>query len=174
MANSKIVYFGKVLMDLTKDTVVADKLLTGYTAHDKSGEEIVGTCDFDVNSQDATVNPAEILKDKTAYDRGVKLTGTMPNNAAVSGTISTKDGVYTVPQGYHDGSGKVQIDDVEKAKIIAENIITELIMQTSNVIFQSLLYAVNSNKIAANPHRELQIVRKLGIYFSNFACDFRI
>ena len=31
-------------------------------------------------------------------------------------------GEYTIPQGYHDGSGKVAIDTNEQAKLIAENI----------------------------------------------------
>ena len=38
MANkniSKVVYGGKTLIDLTADTVTADKLLSTYTAHDK-------------------------------------------------------------------------------------------------------------------------------------------
>ena len=37
---NKVVYGGTVLIDLTGDTVTADKVLTGYTAHDKSGETI--------------------------------------------------------------------------------------------------------------------------------------
>ena len=41
MANSKIIYFGETLMDLTQDTVEADKLLQGVTAHGADGEEIV-------------------------------------------------------------------------------------------------------------------------------------
>jgi len=46
----------------------------------------------------------------------------MPNRGAISGSISTVDGEYTVQQGYHDGSGKVSIDSTEQAKIIAGNI----------------------------------------------------
>ena len=46
----------------------------------------------------------------------------MKNNGAVKGTISTVAGEYTVPQGYHDGSGKVSIDATEQAKLIATNI----------------------------------------------------
>lgn len=99
-----------------------DKILAGFTAHDQSGAAITGTCEFDVDSGDATVQVAEILKDKTAYARGAKLTGTMPNNGAVSLNISTVNGAVTIPQGYHDGSGKVQILDTEKAKLIASNI----------------------------------------------------
>ena len=122
MSINKVVYGGKTLIDLTGDTVTADKVLEGFTTHDKSGASITGTCTFDVNSGDATVSVAEMLTGKTAYARGTKLTGTMPNNGAVTGKISTKDGAYTIPQGYHDGSGKVSIDATEQAKIIAQNI----------------------------------------------------
>lgn len=34
-------------------------------------------------------------------------TGTMPNNGAVSGSITTNGGTYTIPKGYHNGSGTV-------------------------------------------------------------------
>lgn len=122
MAVNKVIYGGKTLIDLTADTVAADQLLAGQTAHDKSGAEITGTCDYDVNSQDATAAVAEILEGKTAYARGTQLTGTMKNNGAVTGTISEKDESYTIPVGYHDGSGKVSIDSTEQAKIIADNI----------------------------------------------------
>lgn len=122
MGKNKIIYGGTVLIDLTADTVTADKLISGITAHDKSGEIITGTCDYDVNSTDATVAVAEMLIGKTAYARGSKLTGTMPNNGAVTGVIATKDGVYTIPLGFHDGSGSVAIDADEQAKIIASNI----------------------------------------------------
>ena len=119
---NKVVFGGKTLIDLTGDTITANKLLQDVTAHDKSGATITGTCTFDVDSTDATAAVAEILKGKTAYARGAKLTGTMPNNGAVKGTISTVDGEYTVPLGYHDGSGKVSIDATEQAKLVAENI----------------------------------------------------
>lgn len=119
---NKVIYNGTVLIDLTADTVTADKILTTYTAHDKTGNIITGTCDYDVNSKDATVGVAEILKGKTAYAAGKKLTGTMPNNGAVTLTIDTVAGVVKIPQGYHDGSGTVKILTTEQAKLIAENI----------------------------------------------------
>jgi len=119
---NKVVYNGQTLIDLTADTVTADKILDGYTAHDKSGANIEGTCTYDADTSDATASVAEILATKSAYVNGVKLTGTMPNRGAVTGTISTKDGEYTVQQGYHDGSGKVSINSTERAKIIAGNI----------------------------------------------------
>ena len=122
MAINKVIYGGNTLIDLTSDTVTADKMLAGYKAHDKSGTLITGSCEFDVNSGDATAAIAEILNGKTAYARGAKLTGTMPNRGSITGTISTLDGTYTVQQGYHDGSGKVGIDSTEQAKLIPTNI----------------------------------------------------
>lgn len=122
MAISKVIYGGETLIDLTADTVKADKVLKGYTTHGADGEAITGTCDYDANTQDATATEAEILKGKTAYNKGVKITGKMTNNGAVAGKISTKSGKYTVPQGYHDGSGTVQIDASEQAKLVPTNI----------------------------------------------------
>lgn len=119
---NKVIYGSTVLIDLTADTVTPDKILTGFTAHDQSGASITGTCEYDVDSGDATVQVAEILSDKTAYARGARLTGTMPNNGAVSLTISSKDDSISIAQGYHDGSGTVKLLDSEKAKLIAANI----------------------------------------------------
>ena len=123
MANyiNKLVVGNEVKFDLTSDTVTAEKLLNGFTAHDKSGAPITGTCTYDSDTQDATVAVAEILEGKTAYARGAKLTGTMPNKGAVSGTIATKE-AYTIPMGFHDGSGTVSLDATESAKLIGGNI----------------------------------------------------
>lgn len=45
MANlnvNKVIYGGDVLIDLTGDSVSADKILKDITAHDKSGAKITG------------------------------------------------------------------------------------------------------------------------------------
>lgn len=122
MAINKVIYGNDILIDLTADTITPSDLASGVTAHDASGAVITGT---NTNDSDTTADTAlvgEILSGKTAHARGTQLTGTMPNNGAVSGVISTKDQEYSVPQGYHDGSGKVKIDTTEQAKIIAGNI----------------------------------------------------
>lgn len=54
MANknaNKVVLGGSVLIDLTQDSVTADSLLSGVTAHDKSGNIITGTLLSDFKSE---------------------------------------------------------------------------------------------------------------------------
>lgn len=119
---NKVVVNGVTKLDLTGDTITADKLLKGFTAHARSGATISGTCTYDADTKDANATSAELLAGKTAYVAGSKVTGSMTNNASVSGSISTKNGTYTVPQGYHDGGGSVAISATEQAKLIAGNI----------------------------------------------------
>ena len=121
--NNKIVLAsGEVLIDLTGDTVEAAHVLDGFTFHDKSGAPVTGTCTYDSDTSDDTAAVGEILSGKTAHARGALLTGTMPNNGAQMGSISTKEQEVIIAQGYHDGSGKVSISADEQAKLVPSNI----------------------------------------------------
>lgn len=126
MANEKVnkvvLSSGETLIDLTGDTVDAAHVLKGYTFHDKSGATLTGASTYDADTSTDTAAVAEILSGKTAHARGAKLTGTMKNNGGVTGTISTKEEEYAIPQGYHDGSGKVSISVTEQSKIVEGNI----------------------------------------------------
>lgn len=125
MANqyvNKVIIGTEVKLDLTGDDVTPDKLASGIKAHDKSGAPIVGTNTYNADTNDATATAAEILKGKTAYAKGQKLTGTMPNNGAVTLDITDKSTPVTIPMGFHDGSGKAEVAPAEAAKIIPENI----------------------------------------------------
>lgn len=122
MARSKIIINGETYIDLTADTVTASDVASGKTFHLANGEIETGTNTFDSDTSDDTAVIAEVLAGKTFHARGAGLTGTMKNNGAVNGVISNKDDVYTIPIGYHDGSGTVQISATELAKIIAANI----------------------------------------------------
>lgn len=122
MANNKIIYDGNILIDLTNDDVVESDVALGKQFHKRDGTIAEGTSTLDADTSDANAIAGEILVTKTAYVNGVKVTGTMPNIGAVTGTINTVTGTYTPPAGYHDGGGSVAIDSTEQAKIIASNI----------------------------------------------------
>ena len=120
--NKVVLSSGETLIDLTGDDVTAASVLKGKLFHLPSGESSTGTCTYNADTSDATATASDILVGKTAYKNGSKLTGTMTNNQAVSLTITTKAQAVTVPYGFHDGSGKVQIAAAEQAKLIAKNI----------------------------------------------------
>lgn len=125
MANNqyvnKVVYDGDTLIDLTSDTVDAAHLLKNYTAHDKSGAAITGSCEYDSKTTDANATASEILSGKTAYVNKTKITGSMSNNGANNVTVTSKSGT-SIPAGYYDGSGKAQIDSTSSTNLVATNI----------------------------------------------------
>lgn len=53
-----------------------------------------------------TATAAQILSGQVAYVNGTRLTGTMTDNGAVAQSLGV-NGSYTIPAGYHNGSGKV-------------------------------------------------------------------
>ena len=58
------------------------------------------------DTSDATAVASEILADKTAYVATGKVAGTMTNQGAKTASLNA-GGSYTIPAGYHNGSGKV-------------------------------------------------------------------
>lgn len=119
---NKVVYGNQTLIDLTSDTLSStSQLMSGITAHDRTGATITGTCTYDADTSDANAAASEILATKTAYVNGNKVTGTMPNNGGNNVTISAKSGA-TIPAGYYDGSGKAQLDSTSSTNLVASNV----------------------------------------------------
>lgn len=148
---------GTVLIDLTTDTAVASDVASGKYFHLKTGERVAGSNTYDSNTTDANAAASEILSGKTAYVNKNKITGEMPNNGTVTGTISTKAGTYTIPAGYHSGLGSVGISSTEQAKIIASNILNgvTILGVTGNVSPSS---SVTSGAVTATPYLTSQTI----------------
>lgn len=62
-----------------------------------------------ITTTDANAVATDILTGKTAYVNGKKVTGSMPEIEAVDETIDTETTEYTIPAGYHDGTGTVSV-----------------------------------------------------------------
>lgn len=105
---------GKVQISLEAKTVTPTKSaqdITPAAGKVLSKVTVAAIPDNYIDTTDADAAAADIVADKTAYVNGAKITGTMPDNGAVSKTLdaSANNQSYTVPAGRHSGTGKVQI-----------------------------------------------------------------
>ena len=101
-------------VSLEGDTVAADKLLSGYTAHNSLGEAITGTyVPSSTNTQsNKTVSPTEsqqVVTPDTGYDNLAKVTVNAVSSTYVGSGIDRNDStdlaasgaIVTVPAGYY-------------------------------------------------------------------------
>lgn len=157
MAINKVIYGGNTLIDITDTTAVADKVLEGFYFYGRDGVKYEGTSTYNADTSDATAVAADILTGSSAYVNGNKINGTMVNNGAVTGTITTKAQQYTIPVGYHDGSGKVGIATAEQNKLIASNIKAGITILGIQGDYSGEAVAVEANK-NATPTASQQII----------------
>ena len=77
-------------------------------------------------SSDANAGAGHILSGRTAYTSGKKITGTMPDQGTKTASLNC-GASYTIPAGYHNGSGKVTANSLAGqtgATAEAQNIIS--------------------------------------------------
>ena len=92
----------------------------------------------DVSSVTATA--ADVITGKIIVTSDGSVTiGSMPNNGAVSKTLSVAETSYTVPAGYHTGSGKVSI--VTEEKTVTPDVEQQTITPTTGKVLSSVTVA---------------------------------
>lgn len=110
----------------------------------------------DTQKGDATAD--NVLSGKTFTNNSdVELVGTMPDNGAVNQTLSA-GGSYTIPAGYHNGSGKVtapELKVIDLGGITVEMNIVELctnigIDYKSLTVNNFAIYSVSGNAIGTD------------------------
>ena len=94
-----------------------------------------------------TAGAGDVLANKVIVNAdGETVAGTMPNNGAVSKTLDAATKSYTVPAGYHDGTGKVQIVTEEKTATPTKAA-QEIMPATGKVLSKVSIGAIPANYI---------------------------
>lgn len=111
---------GRVYIETEYKTVTptkSEQIVTGADYNPLRGVTVNPIPEEYITTDDADAVAANLLKDKTAYVDGVKVTGSMADNGKVTASIeglTDATASYTIPAGYHDGTGTVSLtDDIE-------------------------------------------------------------
>lgn len=92
------------------------------------------------NVSGVTAAAGDVLANKVIVDAtGKTVAGTMPNNGAVTKVLDTSEGnnAYTIPAGYHDGTGEVGINVDFKTVVPAET--QQIIVPDSGKVLGSVI-----------------------------------
>lgn len=111
-----------------------------------------------------TATAARILSGRTAWVNGSKLTGTMTDRGAISQKLAA-NGSYTVPAGWHNGSGKVtQSLTTQGAKNVTPTTTNQTACAASRWTTGSIVILGSSALVAGNIKKGVKIFNVTGTW----------
>ena len=120
-------------------------------------KELVDGIKLGADTSGVTATAGDILAGKKTYNSaGELMTGTMPDNGTVSKVLSRTSTSYTIPEGYHNGSGKVYIETEDVT--VAPSTSTQTIYPSTNRVFGTVTVSGTSD------------MSPTGVYMNN--CNF--
>lgn len=125
----------------------------GITVPDRTSLDeyagLIAQINSGMDTGDATAIATDIMNGKTAYIKGKKVTGSMANQGAINHSLSI-NGSYTIPEGYHNGIGKVTQSINSKAAEIYVPTTTDQIIAANQYLSGSQTIRGDENLIPDN------------------------
>lgn len=113
----------------------------------------------------ATADSGHILKDKTGWRNGTKYTGSMASIGTRNGTLSA-NGTFTIPTGWHNGSGKVtQTLSTQAATSVTPGTAQKTVIAASKWTTGAQTVLGNGNLVAGNIKKDVTIFGVKGTFF---------
>lgn len=155
MGINKVQYGNTTLIDLTSDTVTADKLMQGYTAHDRSGTFITGTA----------TGGGSVTQDQDGYivlpstgggggGGAQELTGTFTGNGGISVQIPCNFAPNLIYV-YGDLSGDITLRGIVTFSLIKDMDIYVVSDTSSSGVSEAVVYGthgISGYNDSSNPH----------------------
>ena len=155
MATNKIVYGNRILIDLTEDTVSADKLLENTTAHDRSGNIITGTIETK-SSDDLIVDGATINVPKGYYSTQASKSVSIITQATPSISVSSS-GLITATS--TQSAGYVVAGTKSSTKQLSTKGSTTYTPTTSDLTISSGLYLTGNQIIKGDSNLKSENIK---------------
>ena len=135
MAVNKVEYAGKVLLDLTEDTVTADMMESGVKAHDKTGALITGSIPVNDMLTYAAISESDLDYIKTHTSYGELCVVTINSNIYPKNE-ETRLMVTLMKLQNHSGVVRLQLFTLLMAQIIInQHIMVHQLQQISRLVF---------------------------------------
>ena len=119
-----------------------------------------------VDSGKTAITASQVLTGYQGWVNGSKISGTMANNGSVSKTLSI-NGSYTIPAGYHDGTGKVTQSITTKAAATYTPGTSNQTIASGQYLSGAQTIKGDSNLIASNIKTGTSIFGVTGTYTSD-------
>ena len=116
-------------------------------------KELVDGIQLGADTSGVTATAGDVLSGKITYNSaGQQITGTMTNNGAVSKVLSRTSTSYTIPAGYHNGSGKVYI--TTENKTVTPSSSAQTVYPSTNKVFGTVTVSAKGSGLEVVSHKE--------------------